>query len=88
MCFEREVTAFLSLLTSGRTLKCCVGVFATYRSLVINRNESISDDLIDILMAKIKAPSKNDERAKRGAEEPGLLLYDIMLIILYLPPSL
>ena len=38
-----KVTAFFSLLRSGRAPKCCVGLFAGYRSLVINRNESISD---------------------------------------------
>ena len=41
--FKRKVTAFFSLLRSGRAPKCCVGLFAGYRSLVINRNESISD---------------------------------------------
>ena len=41
--FKRTVTAFFSLLRSGRAPKCCMGLFAGYRSLVINRNESISD---------------------------------------------
>ena len=41
--FKRKVTAFFSLLRSGRAPKCCVGLFAGYRSLVIKRNESISD---------------------------------------------
>ena len=41
--FKRKVTAFFSLLRSGRSPKCCVGLFASYVSLVINRNESISD---------------------------------------------
>ena len=58
------------------------------RSLVINRNESISDVSNDVLITKIKASSPNDERTKYGAEEPGLLLHNIILIILYLPPSL
>ena len=43
MPFKRKVRAFFSLLRSGRAPKCCVGLFAGYRSLVINRNESISD---------------------------------------------
>ena len=41
--FERGVSAFCSPLRLGETPKCCTGVFTSYRSLVINRNESISD---------------------------------------------
>ena len=81
--FKRKVTAFLSLWRSGRTPKCCVGLFASYGSLVINRNESISDVSADILITQIKTSSMNDERTKRGAEEPGLLLHNIILTILY-----
>ena len=81
--FKRKVTAFFSLLRSGRTPKCCVGLFASYGSLVINRNESISDVSADILVTRIKTSSLNDERTKRGAEEPGLLLHNIILTILY-----
>ena len=73
--FKRKVTASLSLWRS----KCCVGLFASYGSLVINRNESISDVSADILITQIKTSSTNDERTKRGAEEPGLLLHNIIL---------
>ena len=54
---------------------------------LLNKNEAILDFLADILITQIKT-STNDERTKRGAEEPGLLLHNIILTILYLPPSL
>ena len=41
--FERGVSAFCSPLRLGETPKCCTGVFTSYGSLIINRNESISD---------------------------------------------
>lgn len=41
--FKRGVSAFCAPLRLGETPKCCTGVFTSYRSLVINRNESISD---------------------------------------------
>ena len=41
--FERRVSAVFSLLSRGNSLKCCVGLFTSYGSLVINRNESVSD---------------------------------------------
>ena len=80
--FKRKVMAFLSLWRSGRTPKCCVGLFASYGSLVINRNGSISDVSADILITQIKTSSMNDERTKRGAEERGLLLHNIIPTIL------
>ena len=82
VCFKRKVTTFLSLWRPGRTPKCCVGLFASYGSLVINRNESISDVSADILITQIKTLSTNEERTKRGAEEPGFLLHNIILTIL------
>ena len=39
-------------------------------------------------MKLLKLSSLNNKQTKHGAEEPGLLLHSIMIIILYLPPSL
>ena len=41
--FERRVSAVFSLLSRGNSPKCCLGLFTSYGSLIINRNESISD---------------------------------------------
>ena len=54
--------------------------------LSIGMNPFQTFELI-FLITRIKTSSKNDERTKRRAEEPGLLLHNI-ITILYLPPSL
>ena len=81
--FERGVSAFYALLRQGKMLKCCVGLFTSYGSLVINRNESISDISNNVLITKLKALSPNDERTKHGTEEPGLLLHNIPYLPVY-----
>jgi len=86
LSFECGLSAFYALWRRGKTPKCCVGLFTSYGSLVINRNESISDVPNDLLITKIKASSPNDERTKHGAGEPGLLLHNIILYPLLLSP--
>ena len=48
-----------------------------------DRNESISDIINCYFNHETKLSPLNDEQMKHGAEEPDLLLHNIMIIILY-----